>query len=93
VYVTFTLDTPSSGGESITVATFDNTATAPGDYTAKSLVIEFGRNQIQRKVALQVRGDVVAEPEENFIIDVVASSGLACGVTAAPGVITIIDDD
>ncbi len=90
---TVSLDIPAGvSGVTFDIATADNTAVAPGDYTAKSLTsqtIPFGSSTYNFSVS--VNGDKLFEPDETFYVNVTNVSG--ANVTTSQGTGTILNDD
>jgi len=92
---TFTVSLSSPAGESgvtFDIATADNTAIAPGDYTAKSLTsqtIPAGNSSYSFTVL--VNGDGNAETNETFFVNVTNVTGATIGDGQGTG--TILNDD
>ncbi len=80
------------GGVSFDIATADGTATAPGDYIARSLAGQaIPQGQSSATFAVQIVGDTVMEAEESFLVNVTNVAG--ANVADGTGVGTIVDDD
>jgi hypothetical protein len=75
----------------LTYATSNGTATAPGDYTAKSGTLTIAAGQASASITISVIGDVLGEPNETF--SVVLTSAAGAVIADATGVITIVNDD
>ena len=90
---TVSLSSPApSGGVTFDIATADGTATAPGDYTAKSLTsqtVPAGSSTYTFDVL--VNGDTTFEPTETFFVNVTNVTG--ANVTDGQGLGTITNDD
>ena len=90
---TVSLDSPApAGGVSFDIATANGSATAGNDYVARSLTgqtIPAGSSSYSFNV--QVNGDTVHEPDENFLVNIGNISGAI--VADGQGVATIINDD
>jgi uncharacterized repeat protein (TIGR01451 family) len=90
---TVSLDEPApAGGVTFDIATEDNTATAPSDYTARSLTsqtIPAGATAYTFDVL--VNGDVTSEPDENFFVNVTNVTNAI--VNDGQGVGSIANDD
>ena len=90
---TVSLTNPAGpGGVTFDVATSDDSAQAPDDYTARSLTgqtIPEGGSTYTFDVA--VNGDTTVEPDESFSVDISNVSGADPGDTHAVG--TILNDD
>jgi plastocyanin len=91
---TFTVSLSSPAASTVTVAyaTANGTATAPGDYTAKSGSLTFNPGVVNQKVTVTVRSETVAEADETFTV--VLSNPTGGPTIADPtGVGTIRNDD
>ncbi|HMY75683.1 MAG TPA: Calx-beta domain-containing protein, partial [Blastocatellia bacterium] len=94
---TVTLNNAQGAPGPITVnyATADNTATAPGDYTALSGTLTFNapfaQNTITQTITVPVVGDTTVEPDETFFLNLTAGSGAA--LADGQGQATIVNDD
>ncbi|MBW8874591.1 MAG: ExeM/NucH family extracellular endonuclease [Acidobacteria bacterium] len=90
---TVSLSTPAGpGGVTFDIATADGTATAPSDYTAKSLTgqtIPAGSSTYSFTVL--VNGDTTPETNETFFVNVTNVTGAV--VTDGQGQGTIVNDD
>ncbi len=90
---TVSLSAPASaGGVTFDIATANGTATAPGDYTAKSLTaqtIPAGSSTYTFDVL--VNGDTTVEPNETFFVNVTNATNAI--VTDGQGLGTISNDD
>jgi uncharacterized protein len=90
---TVSLSAPAgAGGVAFDVATADDTAVAPDDYTAKGLTgqsIPEGSSSYSFDVA--VNGDTDTEPDESFLVDVSNVTGAT--VADGQGRGTIVNDD
>ncbi len=82
------------GGVTFDIATADGTATAPGDYTAKSLTgqtIPAGSSTYAFTVL--GNGDTTPETDETFFVNVSNVTGAGAAVTDGQGQGTIVNDD
>jgi predicted extracellular nuclease len=90
---TVSLSSPAgAGGVTFDIATADNTATAPSDYTAVSLTgqtIPEGNSTYSFSVL--VSGDTDPEPDETFFVNVTNVTG--ADVADGQGQGTLVDDD
>ena len=93
VAATFTVTLSAVSGRNVTVgyATANNTAVAPGDYTAVSSTLTFTPGQTTKTVTVQVNGDLIAEIDETFFVDLSGATNATIGDSRGVG--TIIDDD
>ena len=93
VAATFSVSLSPLSGRSVTVdyATVNNTAVAPGDYTATSGTLTFTPGQTTKQVTVQVKGDLLAEIDENYFLDL--TNAVNAAIADPRGVGTIIDDD
>ncbi|MEX2557304.1 MAG: Calx-beta domain-containing protein [Actinomycetota bacterium] len=90
---TFTVSlSPSSGGTvSVSYATADGTATAPGDYQTTYGQVTFDPGQTSNQVTVLVNGDTTPEPDETFTVQLSGASGAA--IADGSGVGAILTDD
>jgi hypothetical protein len=90
---TFTITLSAPSGQQVTVdyATQDGTATAPGDYTAKSGTLTFLPGQTSKSVSVQNVNDALDEPNEMFTVAL--SNPLNATVADGSGATTILDND
>ena len=90
---TVSLSAPAqSGGVTFDIATADNTAISPGDYTSKSLTgqtIPAGSSTYNFSVL--VKGDISVEPNETFFVNVTNVTGAP--VADGQGLGTVQNDD
>jgi len=91
---TFTIVLSRVSGQPVTVryATGNGTAAAPGDYAAlPPTTLTFAPGETSKTVTVNVRGDTVFEPNENFFLNL---SNVTNAVLAdAQGVATILNDE
>lgn len=81
-----------SGSSSVDLATANDTATAPGDYTAKSATLSFAPGEVDKTVKIDIADDAAVEPSETFSVNLSnASAGTSIDTASAP--VTILDDD
>jgi hypothetical protein len=89
-----TVQLAASSSQYITVdyATSNGTATAPGDYTAKSGTLSFNPGEASKTINVPIVNDSLDEPDETFNLALSNPSFVQLG---APSVttITILDDD
>ena len=83
-----------AGTGTVDVATANDTAVAPGDYTALSpaQTLTFAAGDTTQTVTVLVNGDTTVEPTEQFFVNLSNASGGAT-ITDAQGVGTITNDD
>lgn len=89
----FTVTLSSASQQTVTVDYFtsDGSAKAPGDYEFVSGTITFNPGQTSRTIAVPVAGDTVAEPTENFFVNLL--NPVNATVATAQGTGTINDND
>lgn len=90
---TVSLSSPAgAGGVTFDIATADNTASAPGDYTAKSLTSQTipAGNSSYAFIVL-INGDNTTESNETFFVNITNATGATIG--DGQGIGTIINDD
>ncbi|HWU51968.1 MAG TPA: ExeM/NucH family extracellular endonuclease, partial [Tahibacter sp.] len=90
---TVSLSAPAGpGGVTFDIATADGTATAPGDYTAKSLTAQtIPAGSSTYSFTVLVNGDLAVETNETFFVNVTNVTGAT--VTDGQGQGTIVNDD
>ncbi len=90
---TVSLSAPAGpGGVTFDIATQDNTATQPSDYTLKTLTSQtIPQNSSTYTFTVLVNGDTALEPNETFFVNVTNVTGAT--VTDAQGQGTIVNDD
>jgi parallel beta-helix repeat protein len=93
VSAAFTVRLSSAATQDVTVsfATANGTAIAPGDYTAASGALTFTVGAVTRTVAVTVIGDTAIEPDETFAVNLTNVSGAT--LSDGQGIGTISDDD
>jgi uncharacterized repeat protein (TIGR01451 family) len=89
----FTVSLSSAAISTITVqyTSSDDTANAPGDYTATAGTLTFSPGDTSKAISVPVVGDTVPEPNETFSVDLSAPSGAT--ISDGHGIGTIVDDD
>lgn len=86
------LDPPTTTTTSVKYATADGTATAPGDYTAKSITaLTFSANQRSKTFTVPVVGDLLDEDTETFTVNLSAPINAIIG--NAQATCSIVDND
>jgi uncharacterized repeat protein (TIGR01451 family) len=90
---TVSLSAPApAGGVTFDIATANGTATAPGDYTAKSLTSQtIPAGSSTYSFTVLVNGDVTPETDETFLVNVTNVTNAV--VTDGQGQGTIVNDD
>jgi hypothetical protein len=90
---TFNVTLSSASSQTITVnyATANNSATAFSDYAPAKGTIVFNPGQTSVPLPIQVIGDTVLEPNENFFVNLSAPVNAALG--DSQGIGTILNDD
>ncbi len=93
VPATFTVTLSAPSGRLVTTnhATADDSAIAPGDYTAKTGALSFAAGETTKTVTVDVKGDLLDELDEGFFVNL--SSPLSAELADAQGAGTISDDD
>jgi hypothetical protein len=82
----------SEGTVTVAYATFNGTATAPGDYTSTSGTLTFGDGVTEQTIVVPITNDVLPEPDETFTITLSDPTGGATLGTSTT-TITITDAD
>ena len=75
----------------VAYATADATATQPADYAAASGSLTFAPGETAKSVAVDVKGDLLEEPNETFALSLSNPAGATLGTAQGTG--TIVDDD
>ncbi len=89
---TVTLSAASSQTVTVDYATSDGTALAPDDYTAiTTTTLTFAPDDLTKTVTVLVNGDLVAEADETFTVDL--SSATNATIDTVTGTGTITNDD
>ena len=86
-----TLSAPSGQTVRVNYTTVNGTASAPGDYTAKSGTLTFPAGQTTKPVLVTSNEDVLDEANETFRLQL--SSPVAATIADSSGVATIVDND
>lgn len=89
----FTVTKTGTTAQTATVqfATADQTAVAPGDYTAQSGTLTFLPSETTKTITVAVKGETTAEQDETFLVNLTGETNAT--VTDPQGVGTITDDD
>lgn len=85
------LSRPTSQTVTVSYGTSDDSAVAPGDYTAAAGSVTFAPGGTTRTAKVAVMGDTVNEPAERFNLDVQSTTNADLGDGAGVG--TITNDD
>jgi len=91
---TFTVSLSATSAQTVTVsyATANGTATAPGDYTSiASTTLTFAPGVTSQTVTVVVQGDTLAEGNETFFVNL--SAPVNATITDTQGIGTIVDDE
>jgi len=90
---TFSVSLSAPSAQSITVsyATADGSAVAPGDYTATAGQLTFAPNETLHTIVVPVVGDLLSEPTETFQVNL--SAPVNAMIADSQGVGTIIDNE
>jgi len=89
----FTVSLSAASGQTVTAsyATADGTATAGQDYVSQSGTVTFAPGTTTQPISIDVLGDLVAEADETFSVNL--SNPANATIADAQGIGTIIDDD
>ena len=88
---TITLGAASTGSVTVDYATADGTAVSGSDYLAASGTLTFTPGQTSKTVTVSVLGDLTAEPNETFFLNLSSATGAI--ISDAQGLGTITNDD
>jgi Calx-beta domain-containing protein/VCBS repeat protein len=93
VSATFTVHLFAASAETVTVdyATADGSATAGGDYQAARGTLTFAPGETSNTITVPVNGDLLAEPNETFFVNLSNATNAAIG--DPQGIGTIADDE
>jgi len=75
----------------VNYSTANGTATAPGDYVAKTGNVFFFPGELEKTISITVNGDTEAEPNETFLVNLTFSDTAAIVRGQATG--TILNDE
>ena len=88
---TVTLDNPTGAAVSVDYATADDSAVAPGDYSASAGTLNFSGSTTTQTISVPVAGDSDIEADERLFVNLSNASGAALADAQAKG--TILNDD
>jgi subtilisin family serine protease len=86
-----TLASPSPIPVTVGYRTVDGTAVAGNDYLATAGTVSFSPGTTRRSITVWVMGDILAESNEQFFMELFEPSGVTLGRSRVAG--TILDDD
>ncbi len=86
-----TLSTASGRTVTVNFATADGSATQPADYAQASGMLTFLPGDVSETITVDVVGDMMVEPDQNFFVNLSPPSNASFGDNQASG--TILDDD
>lgn len=86
-----TLDKAASGPVTVVYSTANGTATAGSDYGAVSGILAFAPGETSKMVHVDINGDLLAESNETFTVNLSNPAGATLADATAIG--TVIDDD
>ena len=89
---TVTLSAPQTGTVTVDFATANNTAEAPGDYTAATGTLTFAPGETSEPITVQTIDDIDVEGVETFAVNLTNATGNAT-IADGTGVGTILDND
>lgn len=92
VTLTVTRDNGNSGPASVAWATVDGTATAPGDFTAASGVLNFVNGETEKIITVSIIDDPFQEPIESFGVVLSDPVGATLG-SATTATVSITSND
>lgn len=88
---TVTLDHPDGSPVSVDFASADDSAVAPGDYTAVNGTLNFSGATTTQTITVLVSGDSEIEPDERFFVQLFNASGASIADDQGLGI--ILNDD
>lgn len=86
-----TLSGPSAQPVTVAYATANGTATAGGDYQARSGTLTFAPGETSKTITVPILGDRLAEPDETFFVNLSGATNATIADGQAVG--TIVDDE
>ena len=86
------LSQPTTAPVTLTYATANGTATAPGDYRATSGTLTIAKGKTSVKVTVPVVGDKVREANETFTLRL-SNASTNARIADASGTATIVNND
>ncbi|MCI0535306.1 MAG: HYR domain-containing protein [Verrucomicrobiales bacterium] len=89
--VTVRLSSPSGQAVTVNFATSDGTAKAGGDYQTAAGQLTFAPGETIKRVPVEIRGEILHEPDENFKI--LLSNPSQADLNQAQALVTIRNDD
>ena len=81
------------GNVSVTLRLTDGTATAPADYRADPIVVNFTRSALEQTVTIPIVNDALFEPTETVLLSLENPTGAAVIGTPATAVLNLLDDE
>ena len=85
------LDKAADGPVTVAYSTANGTATAGSDYVASNGTVTFAAGETSKMVHVDIKGDVLAEGNETFTVNLANAAGATIADGTATG--TILDDD
>lgn len=89
--VTVSLTEPHGNSVTVDYSAANGTASAGSDYYSVSGKLTFAKNEMSKTILVPVRGDRVAEPNENFFVRL--SNAKGAKIADAEAIVTIVDDE
>jgi len=89
--VVVSLSEPHGNSVTVDYSTASGTATAGSDYSAASGKLTFAKGQTSKTILVPVIGDRLAEPSEQFFVQL--SNAKGAKIANGTGVVTIMDDE
>jgi Calx-beta domain len=91
--VTVGLTEPHGNNVMVDYATADGEANAGSDYDAVSGRLTFKKNETSKSILIPIRGDRLAEPNENFTVRLSNPKGGGAKIADGLGFVHIVDDE
>jgi serine protease len=92
-YVTVRLSQAAAGPVACTAQTVDGTATAPGDYVARTTAVNFATGETSKIVPVTLMRDLAVEGDESLFVNLACSSLANATLADAQAMVTLLNDD
>ena len=87
-----TLSSPATEPVTVEYATVNGTASVVLDFIGQRNSVTFDVDDLEQTIQIEIVGDLLAEPDEYFFIQLVSSTGAAIEADQSQGMITILNE-